>query len=1119
MNRNTKLGFLILVVTVLGFAFHPRVTQAAACAAPAQDFGSATATISISQSGSYRIWSRIMTGTAATDNSYSLEIDGTNCYVVGDNDTMPSNTWTWIDYQGGSTTTKLDVNLTAGTHTFKMIGRESAVKIDRIITASDTSCTPTSFGDNCVSGGVTPGDTTAPTVLLTAPAANASVSGSSVSLAATASDNVGVAGVQFKVDGANVGSEDTVAPYSLAWDSGTVSNGNHMITAVARDAAGNTTTSNAVTVTVNNTAAPGVIQIGETNITSTDDSANSNLLLAQTASLSQTATIQSMSFYVTTAAGQLRLGIYDDTGPSGGPGTKKAETAEFTPVVGWNTQSVTTPVSLPAGTYWLGYAPSSDGLHFRNGSTGTTKYMSFDYVHSSALPTTFSTSPTIINNNDWSLYATLNTGPLDSQAPTAPTLTATATTSTNVNLSWSGATDNVGVTGYEVFRSTGSGSATMIADLAGTVTTYSDTTVTASKDYTYYIVAKDAAANRSPNSTTRTVTTPAAPADTQAPTAPGSPIAVAMSSTTVRLSWLPSTDSGGSGLSGYNVYRNGSLVNTQGLLANIVDGTGHVTFDDSTLNPSTTYTYTIEAIDGAGNKSAKVATTPVSITTPGISSETEDGIITGNATTTADATASGGKAVRFGGATASSSLKIMALGDSLTQGGVNANLPGQMDASTINGYRLDLLNLLKTAGYTVDYVGSEQIGDSSLADKDENGFSGACIMVSPCGGGTLYPQTAAWVTSEQPDLVIMQGGENDFSNPSLTEAQDATNMQNWIQLIWSTKADTKIIVTGAPWHTTYDSLVQTYVSNLQAQGKPIRWVPYGSNIGRIDGTHPNAAGYTTWANELAPMVQQLFPAASCALPSYPDASCTGVPAGTTLTSGPGLTVTTPGVTINGVDVPWIDVKAPNVTIKNSYIHNNSTTYLIYNYSTGLVVQDSTLEGNMGTAIAPDNYTLSRANISGVENGADISNPGDGTIATPANVTIEDSYIHALSNNASSHSDGIQVGQGVQNIFIRHNYIRVQDSGTPNSNATIILWTKADPQNSNVWIENNRLDGASGTYPIFAPFLPATNIHINNNRIIPGIYNKHATSVIIGSTVTEYNGNRDDATGTLLGPDD
>jgi lysophospholipase L1-like esterase len=197
----------------------------------------------------------------------------------------------------------------------------------------------------------------------------------------------------------------------------------------------------------------------------------------------------------------------------------------------------------------------------------------------------------------------------------------------------------------------------------------------------------------------------------------------------------------------------------------------------------------------------------------------------------------------------------MPLGDSLTQGGVNANLAG-LEPTTVNGYRLDLKNLL--TGYTIDYVGSWKVGNSQLTDQDENGFSGACILVSPCGGGTLYPQTAGWITSEQPDLILMNGGENDFSDHTLTEQQDATNMESWIQLCWTTSPSVKIIVTGVPWHDTYDSLVHTYVSNLQAQGKPIRWVPYGSNIGRIDGTHPNAAGYTTWANELAPMVRELF---------------------------------------------------------------------------------------------------------------------------------------------------------------------------------------------------------------------------------------------------------------------
>ena len=73
---------------------------------------------------------------------------------------------------------------------------------------------------------------------------------------------------------------------------------------------------------------------------SVTDSNNGNKLVAQRATLSQTATIQSLSFYVVTASGNLRLGIYDATGPGGGPGAKKAETASITPTTGWNTANV-----------------------------------------------------------------------------------------------------------------------------------------------------------------------------------------------------------------------------------------------------------------------------------------------------------------------------------------------------------------------------------------------------------------------------------------------------------------------------------------------------------------------------------------------------------------------------------------------------------------------------------------------------------------------------------------------------------------------------------------------------------------------------------------------------------
>jgi hypothetical protein len=106
-------------------------------------------------------------------------------------------------------------------------------------------------------GGTPPsGDTTPPTVSISSPSAGATVSGSSVAITANASDNVALAGVQFRLDGSNLGSEDTSAPYSFTWNTTTTSNGSHTLTAVARDSSNNTTTSSGISVTVSNAVTP-----------------------------------------------------------------------------------------------------------------------------------------------------------------------------------------------------------------------------------------------------------------------------------------------------------------------------------------------------------------------------------------------------------------------------------------------------------------------------------------------------------------------------------------------------------------------------------------------------------------------------------------------------------------------------------------------------------------------------------------------------------------------------------------------------------------------------------------------------------------------------------------------
>ena len=114
---------------------------------------------------------------------------------------------------------------------------------------------------NTAVGGPPASDPTPPTVAITAPASGATVAGA-VTVTASAADNLGVVGVQFLVDGAPVGAEDTTAPYGVTWDTGSVGNGPHTLSARARDAAGNSTLAVDVSVTVANTPATGGLMAG-----------------------------------------------------------------------------------------------------------------------------------------------------------------------------------------------------------------------------------------------------------------------------------------------------------------------------------------------------------------------------------------------------------------------------------------------------------------------------------------------------------------------------------------------------------------------------------------------------------------------------------------------------------------------------------------------------------------------------------------------------------------------------------------------------------------------------------------------------------------------------------------
>lgn len=100
-----------------------------------------------------------------------------------------------------------------------------------------------------------PADTTPPTTSITSPAAGATVSGT-VTVSATASDNVGVSRVELFVDG-SLHSTDTTSPYSFSWNTTAVANGSHALQTRAYDAAGNSGSSATVNVTVGNPTGGG----------------------------------------------------------------------------------------------------------------------------------------------------------------------------------------------------------------------------------------------------------------------------------------------------------------------------------------------------------------------------------------------------------------------------------------------------------------------------------------------------------------------------------------------------------------------------------------------------------------------------------------------------------------------------------------------------------------------------------------------------------------------------------------------------------------------------------------------------------------------------------------------
>ena len=406
-------------------------------------------------------------------------------------------------------------------------------------------------------------------------------------------------------------------------------------------------------------------------------------------------------------------------------------------------------------------------------------------------------------------------------------------------------------------------------------------------------------------------------------------------------------------------------------------------------------------------------------------------------------------------------------------------------------------DLVQTTAGTTGIVSSLTCGTSyTLAvdafDATGNSSTKTAIMVStlPCGDTTPPTQ------------------------PTNLRTTSATTSS--LALAWNASTDNVAVARYDIYRAT--TKVGTATTTSYTMSGLTCGTTYTVGVKAVDTTG-NTSTQATASFSTSPCVSQ---PQSCPLPAYPDASCTGVPAGVTLTPSGSVTVNTAGTVINALDVSGnIVVNAPNVTIRNTRIRSNSM-WMIDNNSTGLVVEDSEVinrpvagQPNCHNGIGSNNFTIRRSEITGCENAANFD--GD-------NIVFEDNYVHDLDNVGPSyvwgdtgpHTDGIQMAPGADNIVVRHNSIDPMGAVQGGGGTSAIIMGVNGSQ-SNVRIEDNYLDGRDSAYTLYLPRQNSPNIYVNRNRMQKALYGYTACAKP-GVTVTEFNDNRDASTGALITPD-
>lgn len=406
------------------------------------------------------------------------------------------------------------------------------------------------------------------------------------------------------------------------------------------------------------------------------------------------------------------------------------------------------------------------------------------------------------------------TQPSDTIAPTNVTnLVASNILETSLTLTWTAATDNVGVTGYDVYRG-----ASLVGSVIGTL--FNATGLTQATQYTYTIKAKDAAGNVSPGTQT-TVTTAATPVDTTPPNNVTNVATTNVTHNSLTVTWSVSSSSD---VASYEVYRGAILLGTvTGTLYNV---TG--------LTPSTQYTFTVKAKDASTNVASG---TSVTVSTNAQPADTTPPTNVTNLATSA--TTQTGVTLSWT-ASVSSDIKDYRVYN------------GSTLITTVTGTTHNVTGLTASTTYTFTV---------KARDTSDNEATGASVNVTTSAeADTTAPNPITGLTIGVPTqttipLTWVLSSSSDVTTQEVAYSKDATNFIVASAVV--NASSTAYTVTGLTANTAYTLRVvaidgagnrSTAVTVTATTGMGEVTVLAEDNFNRANGTMGNATTGQPWNN-------------------------------------------------------------------------------------------------------------------------------------------------------------------------------------------------------------------------------------------------------------------------------